>query len=181
MIIKQVEVKDFNKVMMFYDTVCDALENAKYSPGWKKGIYPDSLEVYKAIVEKTLYMGMQNDEIISCMIVNNEYNEDYKKIKWDYDDKDDEIYVIHMLAVLPHLQNKGICQDMLTYVYNMAKTHHIQSLRLDILKGHLIAKRAYEKFGFIYKGSVEMYYEDTGKTYYDVFEYRMNERNKYEL
>lgn len=175
MIIKKAKIEDFENVMKFYDEVCDALENAKYSPGWKKGIYPDSNEVYEAIEKDTLYIGIKNDEIISCMIVNHEYNEEYKKIKWKYDDLDNEIYVIHMLAVSPRLQSKGVCQSMLKHVLSMAKEHHIKSLRLDILKGHLIAQKAYEKFGFVFKGSVEMYYEDTGKTYYDVYEYRLKE------
>ena len=38
--IKKAEIKDFEKVMSFYDEVCDALVGAKYSPGWIKGIYP---------------------------------------------------------------------------------------------------------------------------------------------
>ena len=173
--IKKAEIKDFEKVMSFYDEVCDALVGAKYSPGWIKGIYPYHEDVYDAISKKTMHIAMRNEKIISCMIVNHVYNEEYKNIVWNYDDLDDEIYVIHMLAVHPSMQGKGICQYMIDYVKSMAKDHHVKSLRLDILKGHLPAKKAYERCGFNFLGSVEIYYEDTGKTFYDVYEYRMKE------
>ena len=175
LIIKKACIHDFDKVMEFYDDVCDALVNAEYSPGWKKGIYPYPDDVYDAISQNTMYIAYRNEKIISCMIVNHEYNEEYKKIMWEYDDLDEDIYVIHMLAVHPSLQSQGICKYMIDYVKDMANDHHVKSLRLDILKGHLPAKKAYEKCGFVFKGSVEMYYEDTGKTYYDVYEYRMKE------
>lgn len=173
--IRKARIEEFQDVMNFYDKVCDALTKAKYSPGWKKGIYPYPDDVYEAIYKNTLYLGIINDEIISCMVVNHEYNEDYKKIMWDFNDLDEDIYVIHMLAVLPSMQGKGICTTMINYVKDMAKQNHVKSLRLDILKGHLPAKKAYEKCGFTFKGSVKMYYEDTGETYYDVYEYRMKE------
>jgi hypothetical protein len=134
MIIKKAKIEDFENVMKFYDEVCDALENAKYSPGWKKGIYPDPNEVYEAIRKDTLYIGIKNDEIISCMIVNHEYNEEYKKIKWKYDDLDNEIYVIHMLAVSPSLQSKGVSQNMLKYVLKFLIINLMIQFNLQIYK-----------------------------------------------
>ena len=175
MIIRKAVKEDFKNVMNFYDEVCDALKDAKYSPGWKKGIYPYPDDVYDAINKDTFYIGIKNDEIISCMIVNHEYNVAYKEIKWNDDYLDDEIYVIHMLAISPSLQGKGISKDMIDYVKSLARKNRVKVVRLDILKGHLIAQKAYEKCGFIYQGSIEMYYEDTGNTYYDVYEYKVEE------
>ena len=159
--IKQAIIEDFDRVMKFYDDVCDALVNATYSPGWKKGIYPDPQHVYEAIEKKTLYIASYNQDVISCMIVNHEYSEEYNEIKWDYDDEDQDFYVIHTLAIHPTCQGQGICTHMINYVKQMAKDHHIKALRLDILKGHLPAMKAYEKCGFHFKGSVEIFYEDT--------------------
>ena len=80
-----------------------------------------------------------------------------------------------MLAISPSLQGKGISKVMIDYVKSLARKNRVKVIRLDILKGHLIAQKAYEKCGFIYQGSIEMYYEDTGNTYYDVYEYKVEE------
>ena len=173
--IKKADKTEYKSVMNFYDQVCDALMNAQYSPGWKKGIYPDPDEVYDAIEKETLYIGLENSEIISCMIVNHEYNVAYKEIKWDDDESDSDVYIIHMLAVSPRLQGRGICGKMIDYVKDLARRHHKKALRLDILAGHAPAYKAYTKCGFVYRGSMEMYYEDTGNACYEIYEYRMKE------
>ena len=52
----------------------------------------------------------------------------------------------------------------------MARSRCMKAIRLDVLKGNLPARRAYEKIGFQYRGTVPMYYEDTGGKEFEMFE-----------
>lgn len=38
--IKAAELKDFDRVVEFYDNIIDEMEGAKYHPLWQKRIYP---------------------------------------------------------------------------------------------------------------------------------------------
>ena len=55
-----------------------------------------------------------------------------------------------------------------------AKTAGQKALRLDVLKGNTPAEKLYTHFGFQSRGVVRMYYEDTGWTDYEVYEYLLS-------
>ena len=44
-------------------------------------------------------------------------------------------------------------------------------MRLDVLEGNVPAERLYEGFGFRYLATMPMFYEDTGWTNYELYEY----------
>lgn len=46
-----------------------------------------------------------------------------------------------------------------------------QNHRLDVLGGNIPAEKAYTRMGFVYRGTINMFYEDTGWTGYRLFEY----------
>lgn len=45
------------------------------------------------------------------------------------------------------------------------------ALRLDVLGGNVPAERLYTGQGFTYRGTVRMFYDDTGWTDYGLYEY----------
>ena len=44
-------------------------------------------------------------------------------------------------------------------------------IRLDVLEGNIPAQKVYERLGFNYINTIQMYYEDTGLTGYMLYEY----------
>ena len=48
---------------------------------------------------------------------------------------------------------------------------NITAIRLDVLGGNIPAEKAYTRMGFVYRGTINMFYEDTGWTGYRLFEY----------
>ena len=47
----------------------------------------------------------------------------------------------------------------------------MKAIRLDIIEGNLPAEKAYTKFGFSYRETVKMFYDDTGWMDFKLFEY----------
>ena len=55
-----------------------------------------------------------------------------------------------------------------------AETLELKAIRLDVLWNNESAKQLYLTKGFDHIGTIELFYEDTGLTDYDLYEYRLN-------
>lgn len=162
---------DYENIRNLYYDITDALENAKYSPGWERDIYPTQEFLIDSIKKQELYLGEIDGKIVTSMVVNHEYNEGYKEVKWSVDAMDSELLVIHALGVLPDYSGRGIAKQMVLAVIKMARQNHMKTVRLDVLEGNLPAEKAYTKIGFQYLDTIQMFYEDTGWTNYMAYEY----------
>lgn len=164
-------MKDYEKIRDLYYCITDALENAKYSPGWERDIYPTQEFLIDSIKKQELYLGEIDGKIVTSMVVNHEYNEGYKEVKWSVDAADSELLVIHALGVHPDYSGRGIAKQMVLEVIKTARQNHMKTVRLDVLEGNLPAEKAYTKIGFKYLDTIQMFYEDTGWTNYMAYEY----------
>ena len=78
--------------------------------------------------------------------------------------------MIHILAVCPDCQGKGIGSEMVREAINFAKEKGMQAIRLDALAYNIPAHRMYERLGFEYRGKQHLYAENTGWTDFYFFE-----------
>lgn len=169
--------EEYDKVRDFYHKMIEDMEHAEYSPGWEKYVYPSNEYLMDSINHGQLYVVFENDdnkisqEIVGAMIVNHNYNESYEKIQWPTEAERDEITVIHTLGVGMKDCGKGIAGTMVKYVLDQAKAAGQKVVRLDVLKGNLPAEKVYRREGFQYVDTIPMFYEDTGWTDYEAYEY----------
>lgn len=173
--------KDFARVRAFYHFVIDRLEETKYDPAWRKGIYPSDAYLHEALKHQELYIGFfseesddqTNEKIIAAMIVNQQGNEDYKNAHWTKQIASQKIMVLHALGVHPDHMRQGIAKQMVQKVFALAKEKNLKAVRLDVLKGNLPAKNLYLGLGFHYCDTILMFYEDTGVTEFELYEYTL--------
>ena len=161
------------EVRAFYHALIDAMRGAKYSPGWKKDIYPSPEELKAALRAGTLYTGRIRGQIVGAMVVNHEANEGYDSASWPMSLEKDEYLVIHMLGVHADYARQGLGTQLVEYAVSLAARTGMQAVRLDVLAGNLPAQRLYTSLGFRYVQTLSMFYEDTGWTDYDLYEYRL--------
>ena len=169
--IRQAKPEDYEAIREFYYTITDDMQNAEYKPGWEKDVYPAQEYLQEAIETGQLYIGFLEDELVSCMIVNHSYNDGYEGTEWAVEASDEELLVIHALGVSYSHGGKGYAKEMVCHVIDMARKKGIKALRLDVLEGNLPAEKVYTSLGFQCRGHVQMFYEDTGWTGYDLYEY----------
>ena len=174
--IRAAKQAEYETVRAFYDSLIDSMEGSPFHPGWEKGIYPAYEYLMDSIEKGQLYCGWLDGQIVSCMIVNHEYNEGYRALKWSVNPPDCQLLVIHTLGVDSRFSGRGIAREMVRFVIAFAKEQKIPTIRLDVLEGNLPAERAYRAVGFQYAGTVPMYYEDTGWTNYKAFELLLPEQ-----
>ena len=169
--IRTADEKEFTAVRAFYHLLTDAMANAPYSPGWKKGVYPSDEDLQTALREQTLFVGTEDGEFVAVMVMNHSCVEDYALANWQVDASPEEVTVLHMLGVHPSHRGKGLAKQLVTWAVEEVKRSGQKAVRLDVLTGNLPAERLYPAVGFRRIGTFDVYYPDTGRTKYDLFEY----------
>ena len=91
---------------------------------------------------------------------------------WSQQVPDEKVAVIHILAVSPGYQGKGIGSEMIREAIRMAKSKGMQAIRLDALASNTPAHKLYKRLGFEYRGKQHLYAENTGWTDFYFFEYK---------
>ena len=122
------------------------------------------------IEEENLYLYREENVILGAMAVTMYQEEGYHAIEWSKQVADNKVAVIHILAVSPDCQGKGIGSEMVREAINLAKEKGMQAIRLDALASNIPAHRMYERLGFEYRGKQHLYAENTGWTDFYFFE-----------
>ena len=125
----------------------------------------------KAYIEEgNLYLYREENVILGAMAITMYQEEDYHAIEWSKQVADNKVAVIHILAVSPDCQGKGIGSEIVREAINLAKEKGMQAIRLDALASNIPAHRMYERLGFEYRGKQHLYAENTGWTDFYFFE-----------
>ena len=171
MIIKKAIPDQFQNVRAFYHAVIDGVENAHDSVGWKKDIYPSPELLDRSIHAGELFIAAEGEAIIGAMILNHQYNDEYRKAPWPTQANDAEVTVIHALGVHPSCWRKGCARQMVQFAIDYARSCGQKVIRLDVLKGNLLAEKLYSGMGFQCFYTLPMFYEDTGWTDFQLYEF----------
>ena len=151
-------------VREFYHAMIDALKESSYDLGWKKDIYPAPDFLLASIRSGELYIVQDADRIVASMVINHECNDSYRDFQWPAEIQPDEVTVIHTLG-----------RQMMQFAIDTARLHKQKVIRLDVLKDNIPAKRLYESMGFRYLHTLPMFYENTGWTEFDLYEYEIKQ------
>ena len=170
--LKQATLADFESVLAFYGDVMDRTpEIARYAR-WQKGKHPTPESIKTFIEEGSLYLRREKGVIIGAMAFPMHQGEEYHAIAWSRNVADDEVAVIHLLAVSPDYQSSGIGTEMVLEAIQLAQNQGMKAIRLDALASNTPAHRLYERLGFVNRGVQHLYAENTGWTDFFFFEYK---------
>ena len=163
---------DFDAIIAFYNDVTErTLEMATYAR-WSKGKHPTVESIKAYIDEGSMYLYRESDAIVGAMAITMYQGEDYHAIEWTQQVDDNKVAVIHILAVSPDSQGKGIGSEMIREAIRMAESKGMQAVRLDALASNTPAHKIYKCLGFDYRGKQHLYAENTGWTDFYFYEYK---------
>ncbi len=169
------EITEFEKIRAFYFELIDEMQCCEYKTAWKKGIYPSDKMLIAALENKELFIGILNNKIVAAMIINHSFNEEYNQVNWSVSADKYEVMVIHALGVMPSYSGNGYAKQLVAHALNYARQNKQKAVRLDVLTGNLPAEKLYTKAGFQFVEEMQMYYEDTGWTQFELYEYAIKQ------
>lgn len=163
---------DFDGIIAFYDDVTARTAGMGLYARWSKGKHPTEEGIQIYIEEGSMYLYRENGGIVGAMAVTMYQGEEYHAIEWARQVGDDEVAVIHILAVSPDRQGEGIGSEMIREAIHLAQANGMKAVRLDALASNTPAHRIYERLGFVQRGQQHLYAENTGWTDFYFFELR---------
>ncbi len=164
-------IEEFESIIAFYDDVTDSTADMAKFARWQKGKHPDIEDIRAYIEEGNMYLYQKNGNILGAMAVTMYQGEDYHAIEWSQEVDDNQVAVIHILAVSSDCQGKGVGSEMMREAIRLAKKNGMKAIHHDALASNTPAHRLYERLGFEYRGKQHLYAENTGWTDFFFFEY----------
>ena len=165
---------DFDAIIAFYDDVTERTSEMATYARWSKGKHPTIEGIRAYINEGSMYIYHERGVIVGAMAVTMCQGEDYHTIEWSQQVPDEKVAVIHILAVSPDAQGKGIGSEMIREAIRLAQNNGMLAIRLDALASNTPAHRIYERLGFEYRGKQHLYAENTDWTDFYFYEYKNN-------
>ena len=170
MILQRATPDDYASIIAFYDDVIERTPDVTKYARWQKGKHPTADGIKAYIEEGSMYLYKEQGRIVGAMAVTMYQGADYHAIEWSKQVADNEVAVIHILAVRPDKQGAGIGSRMVLEAIDLAKAKGMKVIRLDALASNTPAHKIYERLGFVYKGKQHLYAENTGWTDFYFFE-----------
>lgn len=172
--LRKADIEESVEIFQFYQNVIDSIKDSEFEPKWNKN-YPDLDYVKKCIKNKELYVYKENDTIIACIVMNNRFEHEYEGIDWISNVKPDEITVLHTFAVDSNFAGKGIGKQIFNRIKDIAIENNQKTIRIDIIDSNTASQKIFEKFGFIYIDTVEVYNKTVGLVKFNLYELILSE------
>lgn len=101
-------LEDFNEIENLYWDLIDKSKEEPSFPDWEKGVHPSADFLMAGIVKKELFVLRDEGIIKACAIVNSNSNKEYKKVAWKVYERDNNVWIIHALAVRYEYRGMGL-------------------------------------------------------------------------
>ena len=170
MILRKAAIEEEQRVLAFYHDLIDAMQGQEYCPYWTKGVYPTLEDIHAAIDGSNMYLAVEGGTIAGAFILNHHQADDYKRVRWPTEAEPARVGVLHLLAVHPAFQGRGVGRRMLARAVEESRARGDLVIRLDTLTWNLPGRRLYEGFGFRYCGDFEQTYRTTGTIPFSMYE-----------
>ncbi|MGN0261981.1 MAG: GNAT family N-acetyltransferase [Eggerthellaceae bacterium] len=160
MIVRLGKPSDFEALSAFYDEVVEANSGTPFDVHWNRKVHPSDGEIFDALCNGSMYMGLLDGEVVAASIVNNLFATGYDEVPWVFEADLDKVLCIHLFATKPALQGRGLGRDLLQAIIDDARRRGFRVLRLDAFQHNIPACVLYEKMGFQCRGVADLVYED---------------------
>lgn len=160
--IKQATMCDFEKIMSFYNVMCEVLGEKDFLPDGDKGGFPSQDMVKDAIHSGFQFVGVESDKVVAAYIINHDCDDAYHTVQWHINAEKNEVVILHALRVLPDYGGRGYSKQLVKHAIQTAKSWKQKAIRLDCIVGNDVPVKVYTSFGFEYVDTVAITYADIG-------------------
>ena len=134
--IKQATMCDFEKIMSFYNVMCEVLGEKDFLPDGDKGGFPSQDMVKDAIHSGFQFVGVESDKVVAAYIINHDCDDAYHTVQWHINAEKNEVVILHALRVLPDYGGRGYSKQLVEHAIQTAKSWGQKAIRLDCIVGN---------------------------------------------
>ena len=168
--LKRCEISDMDRISKFYQYVSENTKNMERFGKWIYGLHPTKEQIESYIKSGFMYSFEKGSEILGAVAITPFQGTEYQDIDWQIACHNNEVSVVHLLAVSPNHQGCGIARKIMCNVIELAKNNHSKAIRLDALSCNTPAHRLYQLIGFRKIGVCNWYVDNVGDAEFYLFE-----------
>lgn len=142
--VRKAVFEDLNIIIHIFRNSINAMNDNNIHQ-WDE-LYPTNANLEQDIIKKEMYIGIKDDIIVSVVVVNNEFDEQFKNGNWKYGYQ--KFAVIHRLCVTPVYQNRKLGRNTMLIIEDILQKEGIGSIRLDAFSLNLHALKMYKTLGY---------------------------------
>ena len=161
---------DLPAIWQLYSDVCEHQAADAYSPQWTLGIYPAEEDFLDRIDAGEMMLGFDQGRLVGALALTREEDPEYVGVPWPSGATEDEVSVIHLLAVHPDARGQRLGAQLVREAIRIAREWSKRAIHLDVVPGNDIASRLYVAEGFAFVQLHEVYYEDLGNVDLEMYE-----------
>lgn len=168
--------EDLPAVGAFWFRINRWFERQPVNPcGWRNGFYPTPETAEAAISAGTLWLLENGGLLAGTMVLNHRQAPAYRKGDWSVPAADDEVLVIHTLAVDPACSGRGAGRLLLKFALRHGRDTGCRTVRLDAFTGNSRAISLYERAGFRLAGTVDLGLNVPGLKWFRLYEFPLSQ------
>lgn len=140
------------------DAICKLIEDAIIEMETHEiyqwdNIYPTRDDFLEDIAKGSLYLAIEDSNIVAIYVISREADAAYNKVKWSV--SDEKAYILHRFCVSPAFQNRGIGKNVLLHIEEQIKGMGYESVRLDVFTQNPYAQKLYRNNGYVTRGHAD--------------------------
>lgn len=150
--LRQACERDLQKVLDFYHEASDEMIDAPYDCRWRRDMHPtDELLAY-FVRKGDMSIIMDEDVLVAAVGIDHDLGHDYGPLPWLADVSDEEVAVVHLLAVRQAYRGQGLSRELLRASLERARDMGMCTARLDATSNNAPAIALYKSEGFVIVG-----------------------------
>ena len=140
---------DLDAICRIYEKSHDAEEAGLTTTGWLRGVYPVRSVAEAALDRDDMYVAETDGRVAAAGVINQIQVDVYYSCDWKYRAADEEVSVLHTLAVDPDARGMGIGPAFVKFWEKLAAEQGCSVLRIDTNARNKRAREMYAKLGYI--------------------------------
>ncbi len=114
-------------------------------------IYPDVQTLKNDILQKEMFVGVEENQIVSVYVLNTQSDPEYQSGVWQIPEN---YKIIHRLCIRPDFQNQGLAVQTMLHIEKTLKAEKFAAVRLDAFVHNPAALHLYQKLSYQIVGCV---------------------------
>ena len=159
---RRATLKDLDIINEIYNDIHTEEEAGRAFTNWKREVYPTKSTALDALTAEELFVEIDSGVIVASARINKKQVAEYANAEWQYSAHDDEVMVLHTLAVSPKAQHKGYGVEFVKFYEKYALENNCRYLRMDTWEKNTIARALYKKLGYREVGIVTSEFNGIG-------------------
>ncbi len=139
---------DIDSIEAIYERIHDAEEQGLSTVGWIRGVYPTRSTAEEALTRGDLFAMVDGDKVVAVAVINQIQVSEYANATWKHDATNEEVMVLHGLAVDPLEKGRGLGRAFVAFYEDYAKQNGCSALRMDTNVKNSRARKLYQSLGY---------------------------------